>query len=578
MGLVTLDLPIIGQPNTGEDVKVRNNFQTLQNTINGNIDTPNLTPALLASLGSNKQVYSAKQVLEVGQVGQIRAGRVLTPADFTNMGLSAPLGLWNLGTVNDASGNARNLINKGAVTFDTGITGAASEAAVFTGSTAQALYIVDTGATDPFRIKTGSWSCWLSCSKRGLTQDVMARWSGAGLSSYLFELASSNVMGAWVSLDGTNGINTTGITDIVDSRWHHIVATFDGTRIRLYVDGALEASSTASGTIHANAAPLNIGGRAADAGTATSSPFFGCIDEAFITTDVLSDDQVRNLYCTSIAHTLGSIPSGSRLAVRRRRRGTTFAVSDFPATPVRLHNFTAGALTDEGSGAVGLTSNPGTGAIVAVAGSGGLAGNGYSFSGAHNGLSATDAGLPSGLTSRSYGTWFKGTGTGQGIIGWGTLSTADARLTLGGTGLLAANSGADAATGPVANDGLWHFAVVVEDNVAVDLVKRKLYLDGRTVVGSTVLNTLTLAGANRFRIGANPDGTAPFIGQVGGAFVYAGALTPSQIQTLYNVAGQQLALSPKSDADHIEAFETSRLLAAFDSIEGTDLVDLTVIS
>jgi hypothetical protein len=92
------------------------------------------------------------------------------------------------------------------------------------------------------------------------------------------------------------------------------------------------------------------------------------------------------------------------------------------------------------------------------------------------------------------------------------------------------------------------------------------------------LNTLTLAGANRFRVGANPDGSGPFVGQVGGAFVYAGALTPSQVQALYNVAGQQLALSPKSDADHIEAFETSRVLAAFDSIEGTDLVDLTVIS
>src|SRR4051812_37852587 len=179
MGLVTLDLPLVGQPNTTEDVKVRNNFQTLQNTINGNIDTPNLTPALLASLGSNKQVYSAKQVLEVGQVGQIRAGRVLTPADFTNMGLSAPLGLWNLSNLNDSSGNTRNLTNKGSVTFDTGITGAASEAAQFTGSTAQALYILDAGGADPFRIRTGSWGCWLRNAKRGIIQDPFGKWSVA---------------------------------------------------------------------------------------------------------------------------------------------------------------------------------------------------------------------------------------------------------------------------------------------------------------------------------------------------------------------------------------------------------------
>lgn len=578
MGLVTLDLPLVGQPNTTEDIKVRNNFQTLQNTINGNIDTSNLTPALLASLGANQQVYSAKQVLEVGQVGQIRAGRVLISADFTNMGLSAPLGLWNLGNINDSSGNARNLTNKGTVTFDTGITGAASEAAVFTGSTAQALYIVDTGATDPFRIRTGSWGAWFRTAKRGTDQGILSKWAVSPGRSFLLQVSTNNVVNAYVSTTGTDALLVAGMSDVCDDRWHFAVVTADGTRHRVYVDGMLEGS-LASGLIFATNGPLNIGGTGADASTATTVPLFGRSDEGFITADVLSDDQVRNLYCASLGHTLGSIPSGSRLAVRRRRRGTTFAVSDFPATPVRLHNFTAGALTDEGSGAVGLTSNPGTGAIVSVAGSGGAAGNGYSFSGAHTGLSSTDAGLPAGLTARSYGLWFKTTSGSVALMGWGTITTAEVRLTLSAAGLLQALNAADNIfTSSSVNDGLWHLATVVEDNTSIDLVKRKLYVDGRVVASSAILNAITLAGANRFRIGANPDGTTPFTGQIGGAFVYAGVLTPSQVQALYNVAGQQLAVSPKSDADHIEAFETSRLLAIFDSIEGTDLVDLTVIS
>jgi hypothetical protein len=580
MGLVTLDLPLVGQPNTTEDVKVRNNFQTLQNTINGNIDTPNLTPALLASLGSNKQVYSAKQVLEVGQVGQIRAGRVLTPADFTNMGLSAPLGLWNLSNLNDSSGNARNLTNKGSVTFDTGITGAASEAAVFTGSTAQALYIADTGAADPFRIRTGSWGCWFRTAKRGTAQDLITKWGAAGGTlAYNLFVASGNNLVHDITIDGSTGILLNGISDVADDRWHFTVATHDGTRMRLYLDGAMESSGAASGAMGLVAAPLNIGAQTADASTAAANPFYGRLDEAFVTADVLSDDQVRNLYCASLGHTLGSIPSGSRLAVRRRRRGTTIAVSDFPATPARLHNFTAGALTDEGSNATGLTSNPGTGAIVAVDGPAGTA-NGYSFSGAHTGLSATDAGLPSGTTARSYGAWCKSAGTAgnKTVMGWGTVTTADARIDANAT-VFVAYSGADVITTGVSQlDGLWHFVVVVEDNTAIDLVKRKIYIDGRLVGNSTVLTSLILAGANAFRIGAAPGGTQPWIGQIGGAFVYAGALTPSQVLALYNVAGQQLALSPKSDADHIEAFEASRVLAAFDSIEGTDLVDLTVIS
>ena len=59
-----------------------------------------------------------KQILDVGISGQIRAGRQLTATDFTNMGLAAPVGLWNLSNLNDSSGNGRNLTNKGAVPFD----------------------------------------------------------------------------------------------------------------------------------------------------------------------------------------------------------------------------------------------------------------------------------------------------------------------------------------------------------------------------------------------------------------------------------------------------------------------------
>src|SRR3954469_24553634 len=215
MGVITLDLPLVGQPNTTEDVKVRNNFQTLQNTINGNIDASNLSPIVLSQLGNFKQALSAIQVQDVGNLAQARAGRVLTSADFTNMGLPIPLGLWNLGTVNDVSGNARNLTNKGAVTFDTGITGSASESAVFTGSTAQALYIADTGVADPFRIRTGSWGCWVRTAKRGTAAYVLGKFSSAaGQRVFTLGITSGNVIAVDLYSDGSATIGVTGTTDI----------------------------------------------------------------------------------------------------------------------------------------------------------------------------------------------------------------------------------------------------------------------------------------------------------------------------------------------------------------------------
>ena len=71
-------------------------------------------------VGSDLAVLSAIPVLDVGLANQIRAGRQLGPADFGNIGLSAPLGLWNLSDLSDVSGNGRNLLNKGAVPFACG--------------------------------------------------------------------------------------------------------------------------------------------------------------------------------------------------------------------------------------------------------------------------------------------------------------------------------------------------------------------------------------------------------------------------------------------------------------------------
>lgn len=517
----------------------------------------------------------AAPILDVGQLGQLRAGHQLEVVDFTAMGLSTPIGLWNLGdTTNKGSGGA--LVNKGAVPFGVGINGAAASAAVFVGSTGQIFYIADTGAADPFRIKTGSFGCWFRTAKRGALQDLIGK-ASASFNSYFLRVGNTNTLVVNIYDGGTGVLGVaTGITEVADDRWHHVVAIIDGSRIRLYVDGAMETIGALSGIGVGSSGPLNIGGAYGDATTGTTNPHYGRIDEAFITADVLSEEQVRNLYCASVAHTLGVAPTDVRLGVRRRRRGGPLATTDFPTTPVRLHNFTAGALADQGSGGVALAP-VGGGSIVSVSGVDGTRDGAQSFSGAHTGLGATDAGLPAFLTTRSYGCWFKtGTVTTQGIMGWGTISTADARITINSSGVLTSSSGADLMTGPYIIDSLWHHVVVVEDNAAGDGVKRKFYLDGRLIVGSTVMNSLTLAGANRFRVGALPDASAVTFGQIDGAFVHSIALTGEQVRVLYNKGSQELALSPKDATDHVEALEAARVLAVFDSLESSDLIDLAV--
>lgn len=61
-------------------------------------------------------------------------------------------------------------------------------------------------------------------------------------------------------------------------RWHHVAGTFDGTELRLSVDGAIVGTTKASGRRKTNVLPLLVGADPAPNGK-TSTFFAGCIDE-----------------------------------------------------------------------------------------------------------------------------------------------------------------------------------------------------------------------------------------------------------------------------------------------------------
>ncbi|MET0786409.1 MAG: LamG-like jellyroll fold domain-containing protein [Paenisporosarcina sp.] len=536
--------------------------------------------------GSNLAVVSDLPVLEPGLANQIRAGRTLLPIDFTNMGLAAPIGLWNLSDLTDVSGNGRNLINKGSVPFGIGINGVAASAAVFSGAVAQGLYIADTGVSDPFRVKTISYGCWFRTGKQGIVQDIMGKWGqAAGQGSFLMEISAlpapaGGAIGTVVSTTGSDSPGVQGYTDVCDDRWHFAVVTYDGIALKVYVDGILENMGYVTNVIFAGSGSFTIGGRDVTAAQNGVQPFYGRVDEAFVTSDVLSDDQIRNLYCAKIAHTLGSIPVDVNLNVKRQRRGAALVSADFPSQPLRLHNFTGGALTDQGSGGVSLVSNPATGAIVSAAAADGAKDGAFTFLGAQQGLSSTDVGLPVALATRSYGCWFKTyavPGPGQMLVVWGS-SSQEARLWTNLNGDIACTSQADTISGRFVADGNWHFAVVVENDSASDGVKRKVYVDGRLTVGSTLMGIINGGGANRFRVGAWLDGSSPFNGQIDSVFVHNIALTPEQIAALYVKSSQALGRSPKDAGYHIESMDAGSLYAIFDGLENNALVSLAVAS
>jgi hypothetical protein len=60
--------------------------------------------------------------------------------------------------------------------------------------------------------------------------------------------------------DGSwHSANITGLTSSFDGAWHHLAGTFDGSNLRIYLDGVLQNTLAYSATISTNTANVNIG-------------------------------------------------------------------------------------------------------------------------------------------------------------------------------------------------------------------------------------------------------------------------------------------------------------------------------
>lgn len=539
-------------------------------------DVPRDVQNLAEDVEALSNPLATRSVLEPGLLNQTKAGRQLAVTDFTAIGLSTPLVLACLGDLTNP-GSEADLSNKGAVPFGTGITATAAEAAVFAGSTGQALYLADSAGLS---IKTGSWGCWFRTAKRGTAQFILAKYGAGGTRSFTLSIESTNVAGAFVSFDGTAaGASLTGVSDICDDRWHFAAVTFDGTTLRLYVDGVLEASAQGAGTIFDGTAPLNIGAYGADAGTAATSPHYGRVDEAFLTADVLSEDQIRYLMCAKVAHGLAQAPRRVGLSVRRRRRGPVLtraalatALGVAEANILRLHNLDG--LTDLGANGVALTANGGMTAGQ-VPGPDGLVAGGSHLDGTDDYLSATDTGLPAAAATRTLFAWFKTTQAAAAgyIVAYGNTGVQDDGFLSDANGTL---SSLAADSGVFVADGLWHLAAMVCDNAAADGVKEKLYLDGKLVGGATSMRAPTLVGANGFRVGVRQNGTSFFRGQIARAGVLDVALTGEQIATLYALGGQDLGQSPYPPGEVVERLDATNLHLLAADLQSQEQLDLEV--
>lgn len=84
--------------------------------------------------------------------------------------------------------------------------------------------------------------------------------------------------------------------------WYTIVATYDGSVIRLYSNGILEDSIEYTSDILVSVAPIVIGGNPNKSGITTSGFFKGAISEAAVMRDALDEAEIAQNYGEKIHH------------------------------------------------------------------------------------------------------------------------------------------------------------------------------------------------------------------------------------------------------------------------------------
>ena len=205
-------------------------------------------------------------------------------------GGSQVLGLWGVdegsgSVVADSSGGGRDGVVRGNPRWVAGVAGSALR---LDGS-GDYVSVPDAAALDPGGPM--SVSVWVRPERVG-TQYVVKKGSSTvdgyevGLSSSgsVFFRLNAGSSGNTYRVDSSSAYPSDG------SRWMHVVGTFDGSRVRLFVDGALQGSVRGPVSVGANSLPLGLGAEGSG-----YRPVTGTVDEVGVYGYALSEAEVAAL-------------------------------------------------------------------------------------------------------------------------------------------------------------------------------------------------------------------------------------------------------------------------------------------
>lgn len=206
-------------------------------------------------------------------------------------------GKWRLSNqvYTDGSGNGYTLTSAGTPAAATGHAGDANGAANLNAAS-KYLYIADAVAAnlDVTGNITLSACIKLNAVGSGLNHIIVAKLSAAsGNYSYQLLIDSNGNITARLSPEGTSVTNCIGTTVLTTGTWYHIAFVYDGTDMRVYLNGSLDCTPVAyTSAIYNGNADFCVG----IASDKASHTINGVIDDVAIWSRALSSTEVTALY------------------------------------------------------------------------------------------------------------------------------------------------------------------------------------------------------------------------------------------------------------------------------------------
>jgi hypothetical protein len=114
--------------------------------------------------------------------------------------------------------------------------------------------------------------------------------NGNELSYGMYARESTNRPSGWIRVNPTSGSSQSiGATPaLVTNTWTHLATTYDGTSLKLYVNGTLRATKAQTGSMYVSSSPLKFGGNAA-----WGEFFAGQLDEIRIYNRSLTQSEIQ---------------------------------------------------------------------------------------------------------------------------------------------------------------------------------------------------------------------------------------------------------------------------------------------